>query len=154
MTGHPAPRSRFGITFSLLARRWRRAVEARLAAAGLTAATWIPLVHLNETGGGITQKELAALVGVDGSSLVRVLDILAREGLIERRRDAADGRARLIHLTPEGEARVGGILRELGKAEQAILAGLSDQDIATMLRHFETIDRRIAELAAQPGKPS
>ena len=123
MTHDLSLRSRFGIRFSLLARRWRRSIEAQLAQAGLTDATWVPLVHLQETGGGITQKDLAALVGVDGSSLVRVLDILAREGLIERRRDEADGRARLIHLTPAGKVRVGEIRKELGRAEEAILVG-------------------------------
>lgn len=146
MTASSPVRSRFGITFSLLARRWRRAVEARLAASGLTDATWVPLVHLEETGGGLSQKALAALVGVDGSSLVRVLDILERDGLVERRRDETDGRARRIHLTAEGEVRVSRIRKELGKAEAALLIGLSDADIAAMLEHFAVIDGRLSDL--------
>lgn len=145
-------RSRFGIKFSLLARRWRRAIDAHLTASGLTDATWVPLVHLKQTGGGITQKELAALVGVDGSSLVRVLDILAREGLIERRRDKSDGRANLISLTPEGEDRVGEIRRELARVESVMLSELSDHDIAAMLAHFETIERRMSEPDSITGR--
>src|SRR3546814_18228949 len=62
----------------------------------LSDATWMPLVHLQETGGGITQKDLAERVGIDGSSLVRVLDILSRPGLVVRRVDESDGRARQI----------------------------------------------------------
>ncbi|MBD9527124.1 MULTISPECIES: MarR family winged helix-turn-helix transcriptional regulator [Paracoccus] len=139
----PSARSRFGIRFSLLARRWRRAIDLRLAAAGLSDASWVPLVHLRETGGGISQKELAALVGVDGSSLVRVLDFLCREGLVERRPDASDGRAKLIHLTPAGEARVTEIRRELGRAEDELLADLADTDIAAMLGHFDRIEARM-----------
>ncbi len=139
-------RTRFGITFSLLARRWRRAIEAHLAASGLTDATWIPLVHLKATGGGISQKDLAALVGVDGSSLVRVLDILEREGLIVRRRDERDGRARLIDLPPAGEDRVATIRAALGEAEEAMLADLSDAELGDLLDHFETIDRRLSLL--------
>lgn len=146
-----SPRSRFGIVFSLLARRWRKAIDAHLSAVGLTDATWVPLVHLNETGGGITQKELAALVGVDGSSLVRILDILEREGLIERRRDESDGRANLIHLTAEGEIRVAGIRLELGKAEEALLSALSDGEVAAMLGHFAAIDRRMSKLETPAG---
>ena len=145
-------RSRFGIKFSLLARRWRRAIDAHLMASGLTDATWVPLVHLKQTGGGITQKELAALVGVDGSSLVRVLDILAREGLVERRRDESDGRANLISLTPEGEDRVGEIRRELARVESVMLSELSDRDIAAMLAHFETIERRMSEPDSITGR--
>ncbi|MDI7864906.1 MarR family transcriptional regulator [Rhizobiaceae bacterium n13] len=153
-TSSSSSRSRFGIRFSLLARRWRRAIDAHLAAAGLTDATWVPLIHLQETGGGISQKELALLVGVDGSSLVRVLDILCRQGLVERRPDETDGRARLIHLTATGERRVDEIRRELERGEEELLAGLSDADISTMLAMFDRIEERLttAEVARRKDK--
>ncbi|MFG1239458.1 MarR family transcriptional regulator [Xanthobacter autotrophicus DSM 597] len=144
-----SPRARFGVRFALLARRWRRALDARLAEAGLSDATWVPLVHLHESGDGITQKELAALVGIDGSSLVRLLDILCRQGLVERRVDAADARARLVHLTDAGRARVAEIRRELEKGEAEMLADLSDADIAAMLRNFQLIEQRLQALQAQ-----
>lgn len=129
-------------------------LEGHLSAVGLTAATWTPLLHLKETGGGITQKQLAQLVGVDGSSLVRVIDILVRQGLIERRRDEADGRARLIHLTPGGEAKVDAIRHLLGKAEHIMLADLGDQEIATMLVQFDRIERRLSACEqAAPERP-
>ena len=155
MTSPPAsppasPRARFGVRFSLLARRWRRALDAHLAEAGLSDATWVPLVHLQESGGGITQKELATLVGIDGSSLVRLLDILTRQGLVERRVDASDGRARLVHLTDAGTVRVAEIRRELIRAEALMLEDLSDADISGMLDHFERIEQRLQSLRAQP----
>lgn len=148
-----SPRAHFGIRFALLARRWRRSLDTRLADAGLTGTSWVPLVHLEETGGGISQKDLALLVGVDGSSLVRVLDILERDGLIERRRDARDGRARLLHLTDEGRRRVVEISNELGEGEAEMLADLSDAEIEVMLDCFARIDRRLGDLA-QPDRPS
>lgn len=160
MTSSPGPRSRFGIRFSLLARRWRHVLDAHLVQAGLTGATWAPLIHLDETGGGMTQKDLAQLVGVDGSSLVRVLDILERQGLIQRQRSETDGRARLVHLTPEGKRHVAGIRRELGKGERALLTDLSDDEILALLRCFDRIEGRITafEKAAmqnpQPGTTS
>ena len=130
----------------MLARRWRRALDARLSEEGLSDATWAPLMHLKETGGGTTQKELAALVGVDGSSLVRVLDILVRQGLVERRADETDGRARLIFLTPEGEDRVNEIRKVLTKGEEAMLVDIGDAEIAKMLEHFDKIERRLEAL--------
>lgn len=139
-------RSQFGIRFSLLARRWRRALDIRLADAGLTDATWVPLIHLHQTGGGLTQKELAALAGIDGSSLVRLLDILCRQGLAERRIDERDSRARLVHLTEQGQKRVAEIRQELAKGEQEMLADLSDEDIATMLRSFDSIEYRLTQM--------
>lgn len=147
-----SPRARFGVRFSLLARRWRRALDAHLAEAGLSDATWVPLVHLQESGGGITQKELAALVGIDGSSLVRLLDILTRQGLVERRVDASDGRARLVHLTDAGAVRVAEIRRELIRAESLMLQDLSEDDISGMLDHFARIEQRLQSLQAQPAQ--
>jgi len=129
--------------FSLLARRWRRALDARLAEAGLTDTTWTPLIYLDETGGGINQQELAHLVGVDGSSLVRVIDILERHDLIVRRRDEADGRARLIHLTVKGKNRVAEIRRELSVAEAEMLVDLSDDEIDLMLDCFGRLEQRM-----------
>jgi len=145
----PSPRLRFGIRFSLLARRWRQVLDAHLAAAGLSDATWVPLVHLQACGGGIMQKELATLVGIDSSSLVRLLDILTRQGLVERRVDAADGRARLVHLTEAGEQRVAEIRRELAKGEAEMLADFTDADIAVMLQQFDRLDQRLQELQAR-----
>ncbi|HZG28303.1 MAG TPA: MarR family transcriptional regulator [Ensifer sp.] len=140
------PRARFGVRFSILARRWRRALDAHLVASGLSDATWVPLVHLQESGEGVTQKELAARVGIEGSSLVRLLDILSRQGLVERRVDADDGRARLIFLTEAGRVRVAEIRRALTEAEAEFLQDLSDADLAAMLRHFGLIDARLEAL--------
>jgi MarR family transcriptional regulator for hemolysin len=142
-TTFDSPRSRFGIEFSLLAKRWRRAIEKRLDEAGLTDATWVPLVHLLRSGGGITQKDLAALIGIDASSLVRLLDILQRRGLVERRPDPNDGRARLIHLTEEGGAAVHAIRAELLAEEELLLADLGDDDLAHLLDLFRRIDARL-----------
>lgn len=146
------PRFKFGLRFSLLARRWRQVLDRQLVAAGLTDATWAPLVHLRESGDGITQKELAARVGVDGSSLVRVLDILMRRGLIERRPDAHDGRARRIVLTPAGEDEVVRIRTTLSRIEAQLLADLSDAEIAVVLQAFSRIDVRLDALAAGAGQ--
>lgn len=138
----------------MLARRWRRALDERLAETGLSDATWAPLVHLQETGGGITQKELAALVGIDGSSLVRLLDILCRQGFAERRVDESDSRARLIYLTESGEQRVAAIRRELAKGEEEMLADISDADIASMLEHFDRIEERLTAMQARRKEQS
>ncbi|MDQ2066459.1 MarR family transcriptional regulator [Xinfangfangia sp. CPCC 101601] len=137
--------------FSLLARRWRQAVDAHLTRAGLTDATWAPLVHLREAGVAITQKDLAARLGIDGSSLVRVLDILQARGLIERRADPSDGRARLIHLTEQGEARLDEILAELHGFEAVLLQDVGDADLAAMLGAMDRIDAVLQE-QAQPSE--
>lgn len=142
-TSSPQPKRAFGMRFAMLARRWRQSLEASLAEAGLTDATWAPMVHLQETGGDLTQKQLAARLGIDASTLVRLLDILERQDLIARRPDEHDGRARKVSLTPAGKARVRHIRDLLWTQEALMLADLSDEQVAAMMEGFEAIDRRL-----------
>ncbi|MGE4326512.1 MAG: MarR family winged helix-turn-helix transcriptional regulator [Pseudodonghicola sp.] len=144
-----SPRDRFGFLFVTLARRWRRVIDHELAKAGLTDATWTPLIHLKESGDDISQTELAMRVGLDGSSLVRLLDLLENKGLIERRVDSHDRRARRILLTPAGEAEVARIRAQLYCVERALLSDLSDEEIATMVQGFKAIDARGNDILIQ-----
>lgn len=152
MSNETSPRFSFGFRFSVLARQWRRALDGSLAVAGLTDASWAPMIHLQEAGEGLTQKQLALLVGVDNSSLVRLLDILARRGFIERRVAAQDRRARLIYMTEEGRRAAREIRTVLSKAEAAMLADVSDAELAAMLATFDKIASRMSEPPAADVK--
>lgn len=50
------------------------------------------------------QRELAAMCGLDPSTLVPILDGMERRGWIERRRHPRDRRAHLVALTAAGRA--------------------------------------------------
>lgn len=142
-----SPRLRFGFRFVTLARQWRRRIDAELARVGLTDASWTPLIHLAEGGDDISQSELAERVGLDGSSLVRLIDLLEARGLIERRVDPADRRARRIVLTEAGHAEVTRIRARLHAVEAEMLADLDDETLEAMLAAFA----RIAARAAAPS---
>ena len=63
------------------------------------------LAHLNsETGApGIDQISLASRLGVDRNNASLLVQRLASKGLVERRLNGADRRARSLGLTPRGE---------------------------------------------------
>ena len=143
------PEHRFGFAFITLARQWRHNIEKCLHEAGLTDATWAPLVHLARAGGGIRQTDLAARVGLDTSTLVRLLDLLEARGLIERRIDPGDRRARQLFLTPAGDREVANIQARIWSAEEAFLSDLSAPDIDSMLGHFDTIAARLSRSETQ-----
>ncbi|MFG1401234.1 MarR family winged helix-turn-helix transcriptional regulator [Xanthobacter sediminis] len=147
-------RRRFGIQLVGLARRWRRALDHRLAAIGLSDASWAPLVHLAQKGDGLCQKELALAVGIDDSTLVRLIDLLAQRGLVERRPSARDRRLKLLSLTPAGRAAVADIRTKLAHIEDQLLEDLSDAELDTMMSAFSRIDERIAaaDAPAMPGE--
>lgn len=142
-------RLRFGFKFSRLARQWRTTLEQSLEISGLSDATWAPLIHLQEQGDGITQKELAQRLGIDGSSLVRLLDILAQKGFIERQVDKVDRRARLIFLTEAGHAALDDIARVLWRTEQTMLSDVSDAELDAMLDVFSRIADRLHAMQGQ-----
>lgn len=143
MPGTDSPRKRFGFRLVVLARRWRRHLDAGLAAAGLSDATWGPLVHLQAAKEGLYQKDLAVRVGVDGSSLVRLLDILETQGLIARLADDQDRRAKRVVLTEAGREVVKDLRVHLTRMDAELMEGISDDDIDAAMRVFDLIESRL-----------
>jgi MarR family transcriptional regulator for hemolysin len=113
-----------------LTKRWRQVLDMKVYSAGLTDATWRPLLHLHLLGDGIRQKDLAASIGIEGPSLVRLLDTLIAKGLIERSEDASDRRAKLLCLTPEGQLVVTRIHETVMALEGELLDQFSDTQIS------------------------
>jgi MarR family transcriptional regulator for hemolysin len=132
--------SQFGVRLVSTARRWRRALDQGLADIGLTDATWVPLVHLQNHGDGMHQKDLALAIGLDTSSLVRLLDVLEARGSIARLPDAQDRRAKRVHLTAQGLAEVDGLQTTLAAISERLLDGVSEADRAKALAIFSQIE--------------
>jgi MarR family transcriptional regulator, transcriptional regulator for hemolysin len=138
-----SPRALFGFRLVMLGRHWRQALNERMAVIGFSDATWAPLIHLDQLGDGISQKELAGRIGLDTSSLVRLLDILGERGDIERLPDESDRRAKRICLTEKGKASVKAIRGVLVSAETEMLADVDDGALETVMRAFDTIERHL-----------
>jgi DNA-binding MarR family transcriptional regulator len=73
-----------------------------------------------------SQLALAQHLGVDRTVMTYLLDSLAEAGLIERRPDPADRRARRIVATSRGRAVLDGLGERLRAAEDQVLGGLDD----------------------------
>jgi DNA-binding MarR family transcriptional regulator len=72
-----------------------------------------------------SQQQLAHHLGLDRTVMTYLLDDLERAGLIGRRPDPADRRARRIAPTARGRALLSELDERLGAAEDQVLAGLS-----------------------------
>ncbi|MBC9180135.1 MarR family winged helix-turn-helix transcriptional regulator [Pseudoroseomonas ludipueritiae] len=142
---HEQIRSGLAMLVGQATRQWRRAVDRRLQPFGLSEATWRPLLHLARAPAPMRQKELAASLGLDGSSVVRLLDALQAAGFIERREEEADRRARAILLTPEGRALVARVEDVSRAVRNDGLAGLEAAEIETAHRVLARICRNLAE---------
>lgn len=141
-TDVPSPlRNEFGFRLGRLSRWWRGQIDERLKPMGLTQARWIVLVHLRRGGEGMLQKDLARFVGVEGPTLVRVLDYLEGETLIERRAGETDRRAKTVHLTPQGRQILQEIDRVASELRSELLDGIDDSELETCLAVFDRIHR-------------
>ena len=137
-----AGRAAFGSLLSRAARQWRRAADLRLRPFELTEATWLPLVHIARAPAPPRQKDLAASMSLDGSSVVRLLDNLEAAGLIQRK-EGEDRRAKIILLTPRGRAIADQVETVARRVRSDALAGLSDRDIETTVRVLNHVCRAL-----------
>lgn len=139
-------RSNFLYRLALLTRRWRSLLDSEFQAAGLTDATWRPLLHLHILGDGIRQKDLAASVGIEGPSIVRLLDTLIMKGLIQRSEDVTDRRAKLLCLTPEGRLIVTRIQEIMTALENKMLGSFNDNEISQMAQFIQRLESNLNNL--------
>jgi DNA-binding MarR family transcriptional regulator len=77
--------------------------QARATSLGLTRAQAAVISHLARQEGS-NQASLAQILEIEPITLVRLLDRLEEMGLVERRPDPNDRRARLLSLTPAAHA--------------------------------------------------
>ena len=130
----------FGFRISRITRRLRQAIDAELRAYGLTEATWRPLVYVGRLGEGVRQKELATALALEGPSLVRLLDNLERRGLIERRPDGNDRRARGIYLTRPGRTLAAKVAEVSSNIQRRLLASVPPADLAACYRVLAAVE--------------
>lgn len=132
----------------VLSRAYRGAADKALADFGLSQATAWPVILTGRLGDGVRQGALAESLGVEGPSLVRVLDHLVAAGLLERREDAQDRRAKTIHLTASGQALREQVEKVLVQLRRQIFKGISDRDLDTCLRVFEQMKTALGRESA------
>lgn len=137
-------RHSFAQQLAQIARQWRKAVDTRLRPVGLTEATWLPLLYLSRAKCPMRQRDLAAALLLDDSSVVRLLDALQTSGLIERRDSLSDRRVKTLHLTDEGLAVIGKV-EEISKAvRNELMDGLSDEKLTLAFEVLQHIAERLA----------
>ncbi len=117
------------LRLSLIARRFRARFAERAKSSSQTEARWSALYQLAREPAGLIQSELAERMGIQGPTLVRLLDALETQGLVRRESTPEDRRAKRVMIQPSGEQMV----REVDV-------------IAAQLRHDAFVDVSMDEL--------
>jgi MarR family transcriptional regulator for hemolysin len=111
----------------------------------------MPVLHIARAGDGVRQGVLAEEIGVEGPSLVRILDQLCQAGLVERRDDPTDTRAKTRHLTTEGKALAAVVEDAVQVVRAQMLANVGDDDLAAAIRTFVAFEAALDAAAGQGG---
>ena len=141
--------SEIGLLIARLARVWRREADQALADHGLSQATALPLMVLSRRGKCVRQGALADEIGIEGPSLVRLIDLLQAEGLVERREDPTDRRAKTLHLTPTGEAKAEEINRVLRRVRANLLKDIAPDQLSLTFDALQRIEQRANRISQQ-----
>lgn len=131
---------RFAHALHSTARAWRMAVDRRLKDLGVSQAGWMTIAVAARASAPLSQTELANRLGVEGSTMVAMIDRLVRDGLLERQASPGDRRVRLVVLTPAGEKMYGRVKKEGEALRRELMAGVDPAKllIATeLLEHLE-----------------
>ena len=132
----------FAALLGRVSRRWRTRLDERLRHLGLTQARWQALFQL-EKAGPLPQRQLAESLNIEGPTLVRLLDGLERQGLIERRPVKQDRRVRFVHLTPDAEPLLAEINQIAAELRHELLSGLEEESLAAAIAVLAEVGRRL-----------
>ncbi|MGY3081351.1 MarR family transcriptional regulator for hemolysin [Bradyrhizobium sp. LM6.10] len=136
-----------------LGRIWRRESDQALSDHGLSYATAIPLLVLSRQGANVRQGVLADELGIERPSLVRLIDLLQAEGLVERREDPTDRRAKTLHLTKAGDAKVEETNRILRRVRASLLRDVGPEELAITFETLQRIEQRASRLQEAKALP-
>jgi DNA-binding MarR family transcriptional regulator len=139
----------FGFLLKDLSRRYTARFEARAQAISLTLHQCKALVRL-EKQEGASQKELAELADLEPMTMVRIVDQLEGDRLIERRLDPSDRRARRLYLTDKGRALLAEIWRLAELTRGETFAGIGREDRDRFMDLLERMHRNVCALEDQP----
>ena len=140
----------FAFLLNDVARMIRTLADQEARRFGMTRAQWGVLFRL-ERSEGLKQSELAQLLEIQPITLTRLIDRLCDNGLIERRSDPNDRRAKRLFLTPAARPLLDRLNKLSTDMMTRVLEGVDRKAIEAMTGQFagikENIRRAIIERA-------
>lgn len=136
----------------LAGRQWRKIAREVASEHGVSEAASAPLLWIERLGSDVRQNVLAEAIGIEGASLVRLLDELQASGLITREPDPTDRRANAVNLTEAGRTVVGEVNAALNALRLDVFGRVPRKDLEAALRVFAAIERAATETPVTSSK--
>ena len=142
-------------TISDVGRLLRTYADQKARLHGMTRAQWAVLLRL-ERREGLKQSDLAEDLDIQPITLTRLVDRLCLNGLIERRADPNDRRAKLLYLTPAARPLIERISEQVEALADQVLDGIDPEAIDAVRKELglarDNLRKAIAGKAPQEVK--
>jgi len=133
-----SPQREFAFLVNDVGRLLRTYADQQARQFGMTRAQWAVLARL-EYAEGLKQTELADMLDLQPITLTRLVDRLCASGLIERRADPSDRRAKRLYLTAQARPLMNR-LADLGENMMAtVLEGLDAAKLEQMTANLSRV---------------
>jgi MarR family transcriptional regulator for hemolysin len=137
------------MTLTHAARGYIGAADKMAGAFDLSHASAWPIVMIGRLGDGVRPGTVADALGLEPPSLVRVIEQLVASGLVERRDDLGDRRAKTLHLTASGRYSAARLEAAMSPFRRKLFANSDAADIAACFRVLSQLDLTLDDLEAE-----
>ena len=128
------------------ARRWRKLANDRIRAVGQSMARWETMYLLACSDDALNQTALAKLLGVEGPTMVRMPDVLEKDGLITRQQSKTDRRVTNNEITEKGREATRDIMAITNELREELLRDIDPAKLAITLEVLEQIHAKLDDL--------
>jgi MarR family transcriptional regulator for hemolysin len=131
---------RFSDALHNTARGWRLAVDRRLKHLGMSQASWVTIAVAARAGTPLSQSELAYRLGVEGATMVVMVDRLVKAGLVLREPSIVDRRVKRVVLTAAGQRLYHTVKTEAAAVRKELLANVDPRKLAVATEVLEALN--------------
>lgn len=143
-----------GFIVNSTAKSFQRSLDVELRkSVGVTLSQW-RVVGALMIHPGMTQKEIADKMGIEGATLVPVIDKMEKDGLLKRKIDLSDRRANRIYLTPKSASLWDSMIECALKIRKFSTKNISENDIKITLQTLRKISENLALSVEEEKIPS
>ncbi|MGO9036855.1 MAG: MarR family winged helix-turn-helix transcriptional regulator [Steroidobacteraceae bacterium] len=143
----PDLEERFADALHGTARSWRQAVDRRLKGLGLSQASWMTIAVAAKARTPLSQSELADRLGVEGATMVAMVDRLVKAGFVARQPSKTDRRINYVVVTEAGNRLFATVKSEAAAVRKELLAHVDPKKLALATELLETLQGVIERAA-------
>ena len=139
----PSTEERFSMALHNTARIWRQGIDRRLKDVGVGQAGWMAIANIAKSKEPLSQIELANRLGVEGPSVVSLVDRLVKADLVARVPSETDRRIKHVVLTEAGLAIYAKVKTAADAYRKEMLAGIDKSVLEAAADLLEALQAKV-----------